>query len=170
MQATQRRRGTGRIHVSDKHGVNPAVPRCFYCLENKNEVILAGKLPGDKEAPQSAVWDNVPCDSCAELMTQGVILVSVRDDQLEELEWAQREKRMPNPYRTGGFWVLKDEAIRRIITPEELAEQIIKHRFTFVPDEVALALGLFDAEESDGKEDSTAADEEDSATETETND
>ena len=55
------------IRLSEKHGVNPAIPLCFFCLKPKNEIIIAGKMRGeysDREAPQHAVWDMRPCDEC----------------------------------------------------------------------------------------------------------
>ena len=42
------------IRLSPKHGVNPAVPLCFLCGQAKNEIVLAGRLPGDVEAPRAA--------------------------------------------------------------------------------------------------------------------
>ena len=45
------------IRISEKHGVNPTIPICFYCGEDKNEVALLGKLHGDKEAPMR-MWIN----------------------------------------------------------------------------------------------------------------
>ena len=49
------------IRVSDKHGVNPSIPSCFYCNEQKSEIVLwnssrthvkwgrfaSGKRPGE---------------------------------------------------------------------------------------------------------------------------
>ena len=67
--------------VSPKHGVNPAIPVCFYCTKEKNEIIL------------SRVWDNTPCEQCQIYMKQGVILIQIRDRKIGE-----------NPYRMGG-WV-----------------------------------------------------------------
>lgn len=68
------------ILLSKKHGVNPAIPVCFFCGEEKNEVILAGKMKYDAEAPKHAVWDKKPCDKCRELMEMGVMLISVKGD------------------------------------------------------------------------------------------
>ena len=47
-----------------------------------------------------------------------------------------------DPYRTGGWVIVKDEAVRRMIQPEALVEHIIKRRMCFVPDSVWTALGL----------------------------
>ncbi len=48
------------IKVSPKHGVNPTIPICFWCGEEKGEIALLGKLPGDAEAPRNMVLDYEP--------------------------------------------------------------------------------------------------------------
>ena len=40
---------TNSIKISQKHGVNPTIPICFWCGKEKNEIALLGKLPGDAE-------------------------------------------------------------------------------------------------------------------------
>ncbi len=116
------------IRISKEHGVNPAIPICFYCGEEKNEIILAGHLPGDKEAPRHAVWNMEPCDKCKEYMEQGIILISVKDNTSKE-----------NPYRTGGWVVVKEEALKQII-PED--HPCFKSRFCFIEDAVWEKIGL----------------------------
>lgn len=121
------------IKLSKKHGLNPAIPKCFYCGEDKNELILAGKMKGDQKAPQGMVWDEQPCDKCMAHMEKGIILISVN----EQLSTDPR-----NPYRTGGFAVVREEMIRRMVYPQQLAKQIIKKRVAFIPDDAWEALGL----------------------------
>jgi hypothetical protein len=67
-------------------------------------------------------------------MTKGVIVISVRDGECD------RERK--NPYRTGGWVVLRDEAIRRLPVDSNLIETMLKNRFCFVEDEVWDRLGL----------------------------
>jgi hypothetical protein len=121
------------ISLSPTYGVNPAIPKCFFCLEDKNEIILPGWLPGDIEAPRGAVWDRRPCDKCAEYMERGVILISVRNGETGKGD---------NPYRTGGWAVIKEDAIRRALTDQKLAEQIIRQRVAFIEDDSWDQLGL----------------------------
>ncbi len=115
------------IKLSPKHGVNPAIPVCFYCGEDKNMLILAGRLPGDAEAPHRAVWDKEPCDKCQEHMKQGIILISVKEGSDHD-----------NPYRTGGWVVIKEEAFDRIFG----AEYREKTRVCFVNDRSWDMIGL----------------------------
>lgn len=119
------------IKLSPKHGVNPSLMVCPVCGEEYG-VALLGRLPGDAEAPRRAVYENKPCDKCKEYMKQGVILISVRDG----------EEGSDNPYRTGGWVVVKREAIRRIVTSPELAEEICAKGVAYVPDSVWDMLGL----------------------------
>lgn len=116
------------IRLSPKHGINPAVPLCYFCQEPKQEIILAGRLRGDAEAPKAAVWDDQPCGTCREHMRQGVVLISVRDGEFG-----------PNPHRTGGWVVVKDEAIQRWFVD---ASRVLVKRAAFVDDQVWDKLGL----------------------------
>lgn len=125
------------IRLSKKHGVNPTIPKCFFCGEDKNEVLLLGHLKGDVEAPRGAVFNMEPCDKCREYMEKGVILISV-----DEAKSASDPK---NPYRTGGWCVVSDDFISRVVTPPELRDTILKQRVAFLPDEVWEALGLREA-------------------------
>lgn len=109
---------------------------CFFCNKNDNGVIaLPGRIDAeDSEAPRRAVIDFTPCPECKGFMEQGVILISVREPKNEEEEC--------NPYRTGGWVVVKEEFIKRVVQPEDHAKAICKKRVAFIPDEAWNALGL----------------------------
>lgn len=47
-----------------------------------------------------------------------------------------------NPYRTGGWVVVTDEAITRMVHPAEMAEDILRKRMAFVPDDAWDLIGL----------------------------
>ncbi len=114
--------------ISKKHGVNPAIPLCFICNEPKNMVILAGRMAEDAEAPRNAVWDFEPCDKCKEHMAIGIILISCKDGESGN-----------NPYRTGGWCVIKEEAVRKMFHD---INDVFEKRMAFVPDQVWDAVGL----------------------------
>lgn len=120
------------IRVSPKHGLNPSISVCVICGEDKNELIVPGRLKGDAEAPRRAVWNYEPCDTCKRHMELGVIVVCVNEKLTTDKN---------NPYRDGRIVVVKDEAIKKVISPE-MAENILKSRFCFMPDTVWDALGL----------------------------
>jgi len=132
------------IRISNTPGLNPSVGLCYLCQEPK-EVVLFGQLTStavrhfeesgipivDGEAPHKATYDKEPCSKCRELMEQGIILISVRDEEPSD-----------NPYRTGGWVVVREEALRRVLhdTPDTAA--ILSARVAFLPDPVWEALGL----------------------------
>ena len=126
----------GDILLSPKHGVNPAIPLCFFCNKPKNEIMLPGRWDGDdRQSPQHSVWDKRPCDRCASVMKLGIILISVDEKKTGD--------NTDNPYRTGGWIVLKEKAVRRMgIQPPELEAEILRARVCFMPDEVWDAFGL----------------------------
>lgn len=120
------------IYLSEKHGVNPAIPLCFFCQQPKNEVILPGRMKGDAEAPKNAVWDMEPCDECQGHMQKGILLMSIDPSRSTERN---------NPYRTGGWVVITEEAFRRIFSGEE-SKKALEFRWTFMDDETWDAVGL----------------------------
>ena len=128
----------GEIRLSPAYGVNPAIPRCFYCLEDKNEVILAGMMFGsgsrEIKAPQGKVWDKIPCDKCQDYMKQGIILISVDE--------AKSKDDLDNPWRTGGWVVVSEDFVKRELRPQEFVDGLLKKRAAFVPDAAWDMLGL----------------------------
>lgn len=120
------------IRVSPKHGLNPTIPQCFFCGELKNEIALLGKLKGDVEAPKSICFDMEPCDKCKEYMGKGIILISVDPEKSPDPN---------NPYRTGGWIVVKDDYITRVFNPE-VVKDVLDKRIAFMPDDAWDKLGL----------------------------
>jgi hypothetical protein len=130
-----------KIRLSERHGVNPSIGVCFYCNKPDGTVVLPGRLPGDEEAPRQAVWTMTPCDDCAKLQEEGVILISARLGAGDDPR---------NPYRTGGWCVVREEAVRRMFD-EQSAARAAACRFAFVDDEAWDALGLPRGEEIDNR-------------------
>lgn len=124
------------LRLSDAYGVNPTIPICFVCGKEKNELLLMGRM-WDKEkqkeieAPRDMVWDREPCQECKEWMKKGVILISVRDGENDE----------NNPWRTGGWVVMKEEAVRNIFGGA-VVEEVLKKRMAFVEDKAWDEVGL----------------------------
>ena len=118
----------GSIQLSKKYGVNPSIPVCYFCNQEKNELILAGRMKEDAEAPRKAVWNMIPCDKCKEFMKQGIILISVKDGEGGR-----------NPYRTGGWVVVKEEAAKRMFGE---TNRILETRVGFLEDTAWDTIGL----------------------------
>ncbi len=122
---------SGSIRLSPKHGVNPSMAVCFFCNEPNGEIILPGRLKEDAEAPRYAVWNMDPCDKCKEYMKQGIICISVLTGSDEK-----------NPYRTGGWVVVKEDVMRKIIQPEDTLNAVMEKRVCFIDDQTWDMIGL----------------------------
>lgn len=121
-----------RLHR--EHGVNPTIPRCYFCGEDKNEVALLGAAYKTQAPMRGLCLDRNPCDKCEGYMKMGVILIEVRDGEKGD-----------DPYRAGGWVVIKDEAVKRMLGGGDLLAEILKRRVAFIPTEAWNALGLREA-------------------------
>ncbi len=140
------------MYLHPKHGLNPALTTCYYCNKPADILLVGSRTKAFKEAGLASedgemkmnvgVIDARPCSKCQGYMQQGVILISMRDGEEAEMETANREKRLPNPYRTGGWVVVREEYIRRMIDSPLLARQILRQRVCFVSDSAWDKIGL----------------------------
>lgn len=156
------------LPLSEKHGVNPSVGHCYFCQKSM-EVILFGRLPGDAEAPRDVTLHMEPCPECKKLMELGILIIGVRDGELDKIEQALKEHQaardewergyhpgrrrfrpfLPNPYRTGLWVVAREDAIRRLLARDpQLLAQVLECRWVFVEDTDAEQLGLKEAAKS----------------------
>ena len=129
------------IYLHKEHGLNPTMNTCFYCGETKDILLVGAKVSKFKKAGfadstgkmnmQIGVTDMEPCSKCAEHMKQGIVLISAKDEKVVG----------NNPYRTGGWIVIKEEALSKMINIE-LFKKIQIKRFAFIPDTVWDMLGL----------------------------
>lgn len=111
---------------------------CFLCGQPK-EILLDRRLKNT--LPRNAVYDEEPCDKCKEWMGKGIIFIGVRDG----------EQQSDNPYRTGHFFVLRDEAVKRMPMSPELKEQILKKRVCFIELGVMAGLGILEKVNEEAK-------------------
>lgn len=121
------------IRISEKHGVNPTIPVCFWCGKEKNEIVLLGKLKGDVEAPMKCIINYEPCDECKETWKQGILFI--------EADICPKTENMPpiqvmgetSIYPTGRHVLMKEEAAKDFIEnnlnlDEKTKEVIYKKR------------------------------------------
>ena len=121
--------------------------QCYFCLGDKD--ILLDRRLRNSLPRQVGVTDMSPCSECEDYMAQGIILISISDDTTEEDMKGEpimkhgREVGMspPNPYRTGGWCVVREEAVERIFSGDYLKFALAK-RFCFIVDEAWDKLGL----------------------------
>lgn len=119
------------IPISKKHGANPTIPVCFWCGEQKNEVALLGKLPGDVEAPKQMVLDYEPCDKCKEGMNTGITFIQA----LNVPATPNQPALQTGVYPTGTWCVIKEEAVKGFVTSPALLENILKNKKCFMDKE-----------------------------------
>jgi hypothetical protein len=128
------------IPVSPRYGVNPSVELCFWCGKAKG-LVLMGRLREDAEAPRQGVFNREPCPECQEMMSQGVMFISVRNGESGD-----------NPYRTGRICVITDEGVQRLPIDEPLKSDMLKKRVCYLEDKAWNLLGFPGSEPADAKE------------------
>lgn len=100
------------ITLSPKYGVNPTIPICFFCGNEKNEISLMGYLGKecnkDIKAPKNMLIDYMPCDDCKRRFRNGVLLLEVTKTPNFEKQICIQE----DCYPTGRYMVLKPETLK----------------------------------------------------------
>jgi hypothetical protein len=119
------------IKLSKEFGLNPSLMICSLCGEGSG-VALLGANKG-KKAP-GKILDREPCQKCKDYMKLGIILVEVDEEK--------SKGDLKNPYRTGRFFVVSEDFIRRAITDPSMKNDIMKRRVSFIPIEVTKMFGL----------------------------
>lgn len=106
--------------------------KCYVCGEDSDILLsrrgLISKEAIDRfESMHGKVVTKEPCSKCQDYIKQGIILISVKDGESGD-----------NPYRTGGWAVVKQEAAEKIFNGIDFNKQ----RICFVEDEVWNRVGL----------------------------
>lgn len=102
--------GDNMVYISQKHGVNPSISRCFYCGKDKNEILLFGRLPNDVEAPMHSIINYEPCDACKELFKAGVLIIECTAEPQHTNQLAIQR----GAYPTGNYVVITRDAAKRL--------------------------------------------------------
>lgn len=127
------------IKVSQKHGVNPTIPVCFWCGEDKNELYLLGKLKDDAEAPMRAVYDYEPCDKCKGFIEKGVQLIGATTDPIQKgMPPIAGNEESGFLYPTHTFTVVKEEFVREFLEnePQEFLNNVLEKKVLVIPVEI----------------------------------
>ena len=149
-----------------------ALTKCYYCGES-NQLLLAGVknsknlklVRGKGEVERNVhnrVFDMTPCSKCADWMKQGIVLIGISDEKSEP-GWHQKppgasDRWMPNPYRSGHFAVVKEEAFTKVFNPEsEAAKFGIKNRWMFIEVKAGAMIGLWEEKEVANDNESAAS-------------
>ena len=95
------------IRLSKEFGVNPSVDTCFICGK-ETSVVLFGTSYKDKngktaEAPRNVCTGDI-CNNCKQIIEEGgIFFIAIKDGESRN-----------NPYRTGQFAAVKEEAVQRM--------------------------------------------------------
>lgn len=109
------------IILSPKYGVNPTMPVCFWCGEDRGEIALLGRIktPGndDVEAPKRMVLDYGPCEKCKAYMKQGFTIMEATREPNDNANVPMQ----PGVFPTGRWMVIRREA-KKVIFPQSSDE------------------------------------------------
>ena len=124
------------IRLSEKHGIQPTIPLCPICGEEKNEIALLGAA-GDKLAEEPGHADGAmpmhahipgdlePCDKCKE---RGVAIYVVNI----------------GTNKVVSAMLVRDELITRLLKPGEQRDAVLKRRIMFIDEATAADIGLLE--------------------------
>lgn len=124
-------RNQDNITLSPKYGLNSSINVCFFCGEDKNELIIPGRLKGDAEAPQRAIYDYEPCEKCKEKMKKGIVMIGVTEIQPED----ERPEIQEGLYPTGRWCLVTRNYIKRVFK-DCVARDVCKAGKCFVSEQV----------------------------------
>lgn len=101
------------INISPKYGVNPTIPICFWCGQERGEIALMGRIGDvrkdeDFEAPKHMVVDFSPCEECKKNMSLGFTAIEATNKPNS----VSRVEIQKGVYPTGRFVVIKTELAR----------------------------------------------------------
>lgn len=114
------------VKISPKHGVNPTIPICAWCGQQKNEIAMLGKFDReDSEAPRNCVLDYVPCDCCAEQWSLGVAILEATTERPQPYRPPMKKDKGVDIYPTMRMVVISPESANQIFGSEMSAGQRI---------------------------------------------
>ena len=119
-----------------EHNVEVALTKCFICGNDSDIVmnsILTKKHADSIKEMHGKVITKEPCSKCEKYMDEGIILISADESKTDDID---------NPYRTGGFFVVKEEAVKGFMI-EPMLSDVLKKRICFIEHQIAEDLGLF---------------------------
>lgn len=103
------------LKLSPKHGLNPTIPVCFWCGEEKGEIALLGHIGDarkgeDVEASMRMIIDYEPCPACLAKMDSGFTVVEATTSPNHTTSVPIRD----GIYPTGRFVVITIDAAKRV--------------------------------------------------------
>lgn len=115
------------IKISPKHGLNPSIPVCFWCGEEKSEIVLLGRVDKeDSQAPMHMVMNYEPCEKCKKAFSMGIHVIGVNTKPYENGQPPIQEDGEVMLYPSGAFFVATEQWVNRVITNDQDRERILK--------------------------------------------
>lgn len=114
------------LKLHPEFGLNPTIALCFFCQEEKNEIVMLGAACPER-APKNMLLDYQPCEKCRAHMAKGITLVEAQREPLME-DQRPMVVQGQKAYPTGNWVVVHEESVRRNFQPADLAEAVIKCR------------------------------------------
>ena len=119
--------------------IGVALTKCFYCQEDDRIVLnrqLTKRHAEKVKEMHGMVVDKEPCPKCKGYMEKGIIVITV-DEKRSDGD-------MDNPYRTGGWFVMGEDAICRMLKGnDKMRDSVLEHRMMWLEHESAVDMGLF---------------------------
>ena len=115
--------------ISEKYGLNPTIPVCFWCGKPKNEVALMGEVldknGNEIQMQMHTVINYEPCDECRANMKLGltVIEASANDTGNPPIQ--------DGAYPTGRWVVITHEAGERIFGVSQDIHKVLADKEIF---------------------------------------
>ena len=110
--------------INNKELIGVALTKCYLCGKG-NEIImntcLSEKAANGVTRLHNQIISRAPCSECEGYMKQGVIVITF-DDSKTSPDVSSTD----DLYRDGGFYVVKDVAIQRLIAYLESNGKVVK--------------------------------------------
>jgi hypothetical protein len=125
-----------------RDGKHVALTKCYFC-GGDNELLLHKSFGNIRDKAHGKVISKHPCPKCEGYLKEGhVILISAREPKPSNPPaFAGGEIADDEPYRTGGFWVVKREAATRWF-----GEGSVPKGVAFISNEMARKIGFPDCD------------------------
>lgn len=129
-----------KIEISEKHGLNPTIPLCFWCGKEKNEIAILGKLKDDKEAPHNCFVDYEPCEECKKEMDKGITFIGVSEEPIDKNMPPMSKNGDKKLYPTGVYCVFSEQSAQYLIKNKEVLEETLKSRKILIDSDLLVAI------------------------------
>jgi len=125
--------------------INPLIPICFFCREEKNKITTVSKLEGmykDTDTSTYAILDYEPCDRCKAIMKSNVTIVGVSETPTQNGQPPIATQSGKEYYPSGEWLLMKSEAIASTFPsmPEKEVEETISKGKLLLKSEVVIMM------------------------------